>query len=80
MLLKRWRIRLVPWRIAQRENRHHEGAKKNEADKTMLLIFLDQTIQEHGHTGDMNNQVFHTILRGLSRILAATWRLIPDKL
>src|SRR5579883_2558192 len=42
-----------------------EETQKNEPDEKILPMFLNQMIQELGHTGDINNRVFHTILRGL---------------
>ena len=81
MFLEWWwfRIRLAPWRIAQRENHDRnfmhrafagahnnpgddEETEKDKADEKILPMLLNQTIQELGHTGDINNRVFHTIL------------------
>lgn len=42
-----------------------EDTKKDEADEKILSMLLNQTIQEPGHTREINNRVFHTILRGL---------------
>ena len=39
--------------------------EKDEADEKILSMLLNQTIQEPGHTREINNRVFHTILRGL---------------
>jgi hypothetical protein len=83
---RRFKIRLVPWRIAQREThnwpfkhrmfataRNNPGnddeTQKGGTDEKRLPLFLNQMIQELEHTGDMNNRVFHTILRGLSASL-----------
>jgi hypothetical protein len=84
MFLEWWwfRIRLAPWRIAQRENHNRnfmhrtfaaahnnpgddEETEEDKTDEKILPMLLNQTIQELGHTGDIHNRVFHTILRGL---------------
>ena len=84
MFLEWWwfRIRLAPWRIAQRENHNRnlmhrmfatahknpgddEETEEDKTDEKILPMLLNQMIQELGHTGDIHNRVFHTILRGL---------------
>jgi len=42
-----------------------DETEKDEADEKILSMLLNQTIQEPGHTREINNRVFHTILRGL---------------
>jgi hypothetical protein len=42
-----------------------EETEEDEADEKILPMLLNQTIQELGHTRDIRNRVFHTILRGL---------------
>ena len=79
---RRFRIRLAPGRIAQRENHNRnvmhwtfatahknpgddDETKEDKTDEKILPMLLNQMIQELGHTRDINNRVFHTILRGL---------------
>jgi hypothetical protein len=42
-----------------------EETQKDEPDEKIVPLFLNQTIQELGHTRNVRNRVFHTILRGL---------------
>ena len=49
-----------------------DETEKDEADEKILSMLLNQTIQEPGHTRDIRNRVFHTILRGLFVVPAAT--------
>jgi hypothetical protein len=39
-----------------------DETKKDEADEKILPMLLNQTIQEPGHTREMHNRVFHTIV------------------
>lgn len=90
MFLERWwlRIRLAPWRIAQRENHNwnvmrrtfataHENpsdgeeAQKNEQDKEVITMILNQTIQNLGDTRNDFYRVFHFNLSGTILLFVA---------
>lgn len=42
-----------------------DDTEEDESDEKILPMLLNQTIQKLGHTRDVRNRVFHTILRGL---------------
>ena len=50
---------------AQKNPGDNEETEEDETDEKILPMLLNQMIQELGHTGDIHNRVFHTILLGL---------------
>ena len=73
---------VMDWTFATARNNpgDDDEAEKDEADEKILSMLLNQTIQELGHTREIDNRVFHTILRGLflsSQPLATLTKQVP---